>query len=695
MSNNVRMDSIIEQNDLTEFLSYATLANKEFAASHDESLTLIVNDSPQVFTIRSQSNQLEGETKENAKRRREQIETVTLEIPRRPNWTVGMTAEELHEKEKQSFLNWRRKLSAFEQETDATLTPYEKNLHMWRQLWRVIERSDVVVQIVDCRNPLMFRSKDLESYVHETDPDKMNILLINKSDMLTEKQRFKWAKYFRENGLKTIFFSAYQEQNKINSTTHSKEELLKIQQDMLDKFDINAYIDPGEQDWTHIYTREELLCYFKSLIKALVPKLREKQRKRAELLRLAKLKQKEEAEAKKKKNRRRYQNAENNEEEKASEGIKTNINEEEEEEEEIDDPNNKVVVGMVGYPNVGKSSVINTLCGLKKVAVGATPGKTKHFQTLPIGKYIMLCDCPGLVFPSMRTTKEDMICDGILSIDQMRDYRAPIHLVCQRIPRRVFELLYGIDFDSYKNKKITEVQKTLRLKHSHYQNKPLTVDELLTAFAISRGLMAQKGVPNFPAAARVILKDYVAGKILYCHAPPNDKINFNEGNAFDEDMEQVEEIHLENEDEELSDDEEYFTESDSEQDPNDLDELIDSDGEIVEDIETVLRNKANMEFNRENIHSSLLDEREQKLKDKRRKNLKKKRTKPTLNAEQEQLENGEQDDELTEEQIEFLSQATQELDTEVITTAVPTKIKFEELTPKQRKRKMLLLKKKK
>lgn len=36
-------------------------------------------------------------------------------------------------------------------------TPYEKNLDFWRQLWRVIERSDLIVQIVDARNPLMFR----------------------------------------------------------------------------------------------------------------------------------------------------------------------------------------------------------------------------------------------------------------------------------------------------------------------------------------------------------------------------------------------------------------------------------------------------------------------------------------------------------------------------------------------------------
>lgn len=100
------------------------------------------------------------------------------------------------------------------------MTPFERNLEVWRQLWRTCERSDLVVQIVDARNPLNFRSEDLERYVLElndtnggdedvddeeddTDdqgegsstsapkpkPKRQNLLLINKSDLLTQKQR--------------------------------------------------------------------------------------------------------------------------------------------------------------------------------------------------------------------------------------------------------------------------------------------------------------------------------------------------------------------------------------------------------------------------------------------------------------------------------------------------------------------------
>jgi large subunit GTPase 1 len=69
------------------------------------------------------------------------------------------------------------------------VTPFEKNLEVWRQLWRVIERSDIVVQIVDARNPLFYRSVDLELYVKEIDSAKDSMLIVNKADFLTSEQR--------------------------------------------------------------------------------------------------------------------------------------------------------------------------------------------------------------------------------------------------------------------------------------------------------------------------------------------------------------------------------------------------------------------------------------------------------------------------------------------------------------------------
>ena len=119
---------------------------------------------------------------------------------------------------------------------------------------------------------------------------------------------------------------------------------------------------------------------------------------------------------------------------------------------------------------------------LPQVPVSATPGRTKHFQTLYVSDHLMLCDCPGLVFPSLVLTKAEMVVSGILPIDQMRDHTPPISLVyahthslthtlshilthththththtlshtcthahaqvCQRVPRSVLERVYGL-----------------------------------------------------------------------------------------------------------------------------------------------------------------------------------------------------------------------------------------------------------
>jgi large subunit GTPase 1 len=129
-------------------------------------------------------------------------------VPRRPKWDSTTTPEELDRMERDSLLEWRRGLAELQENNDLLMTPFERNLEVWRQLWRVIERSDLVVQIVDARNPLLFRSEDLERYVKHVGERKENLLLVNKADMLTLEQRQAWADYFEAAGIAYKFFSA-------------------------------------------------------------------------------------------------------------------------------------------------------------------------------------------------------------------------------------------------------------------------------------------------------------------------------------------------------------------------------------------------------------------------------------------------------------------------------------------------------
>lgn len=72
------------------------------------------------------------------------------------------------------------------------ITPFEKNIEVWRQLWRVIEKCDVLVQIVDARNPEFFYASDLEKYIQDVGQNKEFMLLINKSDFLSPQLIEHW-----------------------------------------------------------------------------------------------------------------------------------------------------------------------------------------------------------------------------------------------------------------------------------------------------------------------------------------------------------------------------------------------------------------------------------------------------------------------------------------------------------------------
>lgn len=185
----------------------------------------------------------------------------------------------------------------------------------------------------------------------------------------------------------------------------------------------------------------------------------------------------------------------------------------------------RLVVGLVGYPNVGKSSTINSLLGEKKVSVSSTPGKTKHFQTIHLSDVIVLCDCPGLVFPQFATTKAALVCDGVLPIDQMREYTGPTSLVVHRIPKEVLEAIYGLDIKIRPTEEGGTGKVTAEDFLISYASRCFHIVILaprLTVPPVARGFTrAGQGNPDEAHAARYILKDYVTAKLLYCFPPPD------------------------------------------------------------------------------------------------------------------------------------------------------------------------------
>lgn len=128
------------------------------------------------------------------------------------------------------------------------------------------------------------------------------------------------------------------------------------------------------------------------------------------------------------------------------------------------------------------------------------PGKTKHYQTLflPETKAYCLMDCPGLVFPSFSSLKAEMLINGILPIDTLRDYLNPISLIIKNIPRKVLEHFYRINLPDI-----------------------FSATQFLQLLATKRGFYTGRSLPDEARTSKWILKDYTSGRLLYCYLRPD------------------------------------------------------------------------------------------------------------------------------------------------------------------------------
>ncbi|CAA6671228.1 unnamed protein product [Spirodela intermedia] len=436
------IESITEVRDIDAVVELAA-ASEEFNPSGREGTV-----KPPSVPINLDGNSIAVDvlmTVEERRKEREVEEALhasSLRVPRRPPWTPKMSADELDTNERHAFLAWRRGLARLEENEKLIITPFEKNLDIWRQLWRVLERSDLLVMVVDARDPLFYRCPDLEAYAREIDECKRTLLLVNKADLLPFPVRLRWAKYFQLHGILYMFWSA-----KVASAA-LEGKLVNVPWEVS---------NPAQQsissiEDTKIYSRDELLS-----------RLQAKQRLLLDNSHFVSIRKESTV-------------------------------------------SRHVVVGFVGYPNVGKSSTINALAGEKRAGVTSTPGKTKHFQTIIISERLMLCDCPGLVFPSFSSSRYEMIASGVLPIDRMTEHREAVQVVANCVPRRTLEGIYKINLP--------------KPKQYELQSKPPSAQELLRAYCSSRGYVISSGLPDETRAARQILKDYVDGKLPHFKLPP-------------------------------------------------------------------------------------------------------------------------------------------------------------------------------
>ncbi|KAJ1641725.1 nuclear GTP-binding protein nug1, partial [Dispira simplex] len=169
-----------------------------------------------------------------------------------------------------------------------------------------------------------------------------------------------------------------------------------------------------------------------------------------------------------------------------------------------------ITVGVIGYPNVGKSSLINSLRRSRVCQVGSTPGITKAIQEIHLDKHVKLLDSPGIVFAKpVNATKNtttgvpdkasqtmaDVVLRNCIKVELLDDPIAPVEAIVARCNPKHLMVFYNLPFFG---------------DHK----------EFLVQLARQRGRLGPGGIPNLKAAAQIVLNDWNVGRIQFYTEPP-------------------------------------------------------------------------------------------------------------------------------------------------------------------------------
>lgn len=162
-----------------------------------------------------------------------------------------------------------------------------------------------------------------------------------------------------------------------------------------------------------------------------------------------------------------------------------------------------IVVGVIGYPNVGKSSIINALKRCRAVGVSPRPGFTTSMQEVVLDRNVRLLDSPGVVFDD----KSAML-GNCVDADSVDDPIPAVAALLERCNPSSLVMTYNIPAFP-----------------------PGDVMMFLAMVARSYGRVLKGGIPDKVAAARAVLRDWNSGKIPYYTAPPKVVPETTSGNA--------------------------------------------------------------------------------------------------------------------------------------------------------------------
>ncbi|OHS98333.1 hypothetical protein TRFO_08903 [Tritrichomonas foetus] len=267
------------------------------------------------------------------------------------------------------------------------------------QFKKVVDSADVLLEVLDARDPLGCRSKKLEDYIMKR--GKRLILVMNKADLVPVEICNKWLTFLRRE-FPTVLFKSSNNPTKAN------------------------YVPLHDGKW-----RSSDVFGIDDLLKLL---------------------------------------------NKFSGGT-------------------TITAGVIGPPNAGKSSVINSLSRRAATGVGATPGFTKTMQEVEVTSRIRILDCPGVVPSSGSEITPSMVLRNSIKIELLDDPVQPVAFIIDKVPKEQLVNVYGIETFS-------------------------DADDFLSQLAIKRGRVLKGNEPDIESIARSVLEDWNKGRIKYFTIPP-------------------------------------------------------------------------------------------------------------------------------------------------------------------------------
>lgn len=398
-------------------------------AKPKQKLIQVPNICPFKEDILKEAERLKKEKDEERKKLRE-----AAKLERQQKKTSGETLQTLVEsaqaREKlHETLTPDLNYKEFSKKEESSLKAY------YKEFKKVIETADVILEVVDARDPQGTRCLQVEQAVANAPGNKRLVLVLNKADLVPRDILDKWLKYLRKSTPAVAFKASTQNQahklgqKKFVNTKEKSENVLK-----------------GSA------------CVGAELLMSLL----------ANYCR--------------------------------NKGVKTSI-----------------TVGVVGLPNVGKSSLINSLKRSKACNIGAMPGVTRSMQEVQLDSKIKLLDSPGIVFTS--STDESSCLRNAVRISSLTDPITPANCILQRVTKEQMMELYNI-------------------------NEYSTPEEFYNLKAARTGRFKKGGIPNVEAAARDLLSDWNQGKIRYYTIPPEDNADVHISSKIITEM--AEEFNLEN-----------------------------------------------------------------------------------------------------------------------------------------------------